>query len=148
MMEPPAVVAAVSDQSEAIEESAVVSLPPVLESDSQAAVDYITDSLLPLSESVLPPPTTLVTNVLEISPPQPFIFSSLPSFPITSTPPLLPVHTLSSSTPPPSPPSSSALLSPTTVSFASDPALASVVEQNLLSLMQKLCPGWSFASNH
>ncbi|XP_048635100.1 mucin-2-like [Brassica napus] len=127
MMEPPAVVAAVSDQSEAIEESAVVSLPPVLESDSQAAVDYITDSLLPLSESVLPPPTTLVTNVLEISPPQPFIFSSLPSFPITSTPPLLPVHTLSSSTPPPSPPSSSALLSPTTVSFASDPALASVV---------------------
>ncbi|WZY95612.1 hypothetical protein YC2023_067941 [Brassica napus] len=76
---------------------------------------------------LLPPPTTLVTNVLEISPPQPFIFSSLPSFPITSTPPLLPVHTLSSSTPPPSPPSSSALLSPTTVSFASDPALASVV---------------------
>ncbi|CAN7047393.1 unnamed protein product, partial [Brassica oleracea var. botrytis] len=148
MMEPPTVVAAVSDQSEAITEPAVVSFPPPLESDSQAVVDYITDSLLPLSESVIPPPTTLVTNELEIPHDQPFIFSSIPSFPITSNPPLLPVHTLSSSTPPPSPPSSTALLSPTIISFASDLALASVVEQNLLSLMQKLCPGWSFASNH
>ncbi|WZZ61436.1 hypothetical protein YC2023_061543 [Brassica napus] len=127
MMEPPTVVAAVSDQSEAITEPAVVSFPPPLESDSQAAVDYITDSLLPLSESVIPPPTTLVTNELEIPHDQPFIFSSIPSFPITSNPPLLPVHTLSSVTPPPSPPSSTALLSPTTISFASDLALASVV---------------------
>lgn len=63
MMEPPTVVAAVSDQSEAITEPAVVSFPPPLESDSQAAVDYITDSLLPLSESVIPllPPLLLMS---------------------------------------------------------------------------------------
>ncbi|KAH0852017.1 hypothetical protein HID58_094282 [Brassica napus] len=98
---------------------------PQLDSDSQAAVDYITDTLLPFSDNVMP--TVPGTIALNNPPALPFTFSALPPISLPSNSPLLPVHTLSSSTPPPSPPSSPLPQSLPTLSFTSDPVPASFV---------------------
>lgn len=65
-------VVAVSDDMEVTTVPPVpVVLSPLLESDSQAVVDFITDTLLPLSETVLPITSSLST------PPPPLILTLL-----------------------------------------------------------------------
>ncbi|KAL0731413.1 hypothetical protein Bca4012_027507 [Brassica carinata] len=91
------------------------------ESDSQAAVDFITDSQLPISDPLAYDPATPTIPVSTTSSSdQIFHFSSLPL--TSSTTPTLPVVVPSSSSPPLPPPSS-----PKNLVFTSEAAPASIV---------------------